>query len=66
MNKSLRQLIKSQRLEYGLSQAHVAERAGISASYLCKLENSTKREPSCFVLANLLAALDLYDEIYKL
>ncbi|MGJ7554639.1 helix-turn-helix domain-containing protein [Variovorax sp. RB3P1] len=51
----------ARRIEKGLTQATVAHRAGISASYLSELENDRRQPPLPAKTACLARALDLSD-----
>ena len=66
-NQNLGQLIKRRREEYGISQAALARRIGVSPSYLCRLEKGNRHKPNCFLMANICFYLDLdFEEIRKL
>lgn len=59
MNKDLGQLIKLRREEYGLSQACLAHRAKMSPSYLSKIENGERDNPSYIMMLEICVALDI-------
>jgi len=65
MNKKLGQLIKTRREEYGLSQAYLARRVKMSASYLCKLEKGERDNPNYRIVLELCVVLDIpFDELW--
>lgn len=50
------------RASRGLTQAHLAERAGVSRSYVNHLELADRQCPSVALLGRLASALDLTSE----
>ena len=64
MNKSIGQTIKSRREEYGINQAQLARRAGISPSYLSKIEKGERNHPNYIIVLEICVALDIpFDEL---
>lgn len=57
VSRNLGRAIKYYREAQGLSLAEVGNRAGISASYLNRLESGTRRAPSIPIIENIAYAL---------
>jgi transcriptional regulator with XRE-family HTH domain len=58
--------VRELRREQRMTQTDLARRAGISASYVSKLEANRYRRPSAEVLLRLASALNVpVDELYK-
>ena len=58
---SLSQKIKHLRSENGFSLGRLAEKAGVSKSYLSQLENSVSKQPSAEILFKVATALGTHD-----
>ena len=61
MNSTISEYIKTSRLELGLTQDELAQRAGISVRYLCDIEND-HGIPSDWVYESLQQALSNHEQ----
>lgn len=59
----LRDKLKQLRKQAGLTQMELAEKSGISYSYITKLENGVQRNPTYAILMALLAACRVEEEV---
>jgi len=59
MRTRLGRVLKTRRAQRGLTQAVVAQRAGVTQTYIAKLESGDKKSPSLALLQRLAKALDL-------
>lgn len=50
--------IKKYRIEQGMVQEELAQKAGISVGYLCHLERETRKNPSISVMENIAKVLN--------
>ena len=53
------QYVQKRRLQLGLSQRALARRAGVTATYLSRLESGDRANPTLLVLESLCDALQL-------
>lgn len=61
--KTLAELIRLKRKAKGLTQQQLAERAGVSPTWITKIEKGAL--PSTFIISSIALALDDDDEIYR-
>ena len=58
-NETLASVIKNSRINKGLSQKQLAELINVDSSYITKMENGKKRNPSFLVIFKLSAVLQI-------
>lgn len=58
-------LIKTKRLEKGLTLSELEQLSGVSSSYINRIENGYNKQPSYEIVINIAIALDISDEEVK-